>query len=363
MRTALGALLLCCALAAPLAAAAAPRIPPGPESIEVRSAPIAHFRIGYPDLSRFGRLEYLGGFELWSPNRHFGALSGLVSLDKGRRIVAISDNGFWFDAKLDVEADGRPTAIHDARIAPMLDAAGEVIVGHDADAESVVLTRGPDPKQFIVSFEGDHRLERFPEDLDTFLGRGKRMKIPKAIGKLRGNRGLEAIAVPPETCPLKAEVIAIAERDPRSDRDIPAWIIGGPNAGRFRVRLEGDFSITDAAFLPDGDLLILERLFNFAEGVGMRVRRIPCAALKAGTTVDGIEMMTADFGYQIDNMEGLSVHVGDNGDTVLTLISDDNRSLLQRTLLLRFRLIEPPVPHEKGDFKLRPAVLPKPAAE
>jgi len=39
-------------------------------------------------------------------------------------------------------------------------------------------------------------------------------------------------------------------------------------------------------------------------------------------------------------MEGIDAHVTTEGETVLTLISDDNFSLLQRTLLLQFTLVE-----------------------
>jgi hypothetical protein len=45
------------------------------------------------------------------------------------------------------------------------------------------------------------------------------------------------------------------------------------------------------------------------------------------------------MGYQIDNLEGLSVHRSSNGEVVLTMVSDDNFSLLQRTILLQFALI------------------------
>ena len=48
--------------------------------------------------------------------------------------------------------------------------------------------------------------------------------------------------------------------------------------------------------------------------------------------------------YEIDNLEGLSAHRGAGGAggaTVLTLVSDDNFSFIQRTLLLQFALIEP----------------------
>ena len=45
------------------------------------------------------------------------------------------------------------------------------------------------------------------------------------------------------------------------------------------------------------------------------------------------------MGYQIDNMEGIGVHRTAEDETVLTLISDDNFSPIQRTLLLQFTLV------------------------
>jgi hypothetical protein len=46
------------------------------------------------------------------------------------------------------------------------------------------------------------------------------------------------------------------------------------------------------------------------------------------------------MGYQIDNMEGAATHRTATGDFVLTLVSDDNFSPVQRTLLLQFPLLE-----------------------
>jgi hypothetical protein len=46
------------------------------------------------------------------------------------------------------------------------------------------------------------------------------------------------------------------------------------------------------------------------------------------------------MGYQVDNMEALGVHRTPQGETVLTLLSDDNFSALQRTLLLQFTLLD-----------------------
>lgn len=348
----------------PETGAARTRMQPGAEPIALESKQIDYFRIGHRDQIRFGQLEYLGGFELWSKNRHFGAVSGIASLDGGDRIIAVSDNGFWFDLTIDSDSSGRPVAIAKARLAPMLDARGEPISnGHDADAEGLAIVGAPPNQRFLVTFERNHRIVSYPADMNEFLGPVEKYPTPRGASRLRHNRGLESIAVVPRTCKLPGQAITIAERDRNRSADVPAWIVGGKKARKFRIRLVGDFSVTDAAFLPNGDLVILERRFNFAEGVAMRLRQIPCAALKAGTVADGAVLMEADFGHQIDNMEGLAIHTDQKGDAIFTVMSDDNRSILQRTLLLRFRLKEPPRPPEKVDIGLRPSTSPPAAGE
>jgi hypothetical protein len=86
--------------------------------------------------------------------------------------------------------------------------------------------------------------------------------------------------------------------------------------------------------------LLLERRFSITGGVGMQVRRIEAEDIRPGTTVDGPVLLEADFGYQIDNMEGIDAVAMDDGTTSIFLVSDDNHSLLQRNLLLEFRLTE-----------------------
>ena len=95
-----------------------------------------------------------------------------------------------------------------------------------------------------------------------------------------------------------------------------------------------------AAILPGGELLLLERKFSLRGGAGIRIRRIPLAQIAPGALVDGPTLLEADLGFEIDNFEGLDVHQTPDGETVLTLISDDNFSMLQRTILLQFALVE-----------------------
>jgi len=106
------------------------------------------------------------------------------------------------------------------------------------------------------------------------------------------------------------------------------------------VKRNGNFDITDGAFLPDGDLLLLERSYTMAEGVKMRLRRIYGESIARGAVADGPVLLEADMSYQIDNMEGLDIWRRGDGAQVVSLISDDNHSILQRNLYLEFILHE-----------------------
>lgn len=70
----------------------------------------------------------------------------------------------------------------------------------------------------------------------------------------------------------------------------------------------------------------------------MRIRRIAIGDLRPGAVLDGETLIEADLGYEIDNMEGIGVHRDASGATVLTVISDDNFSPIQRTILLQFEM-------------------------
>jgi hypothetical protein len=107
------------------------------------------------------------------------------------------------------------------------------------------------------------------------------------------------------------------------------------------VKRSADYDVSDAALLPGGDVLLLERKFSWTSGLAVRIRRIALGAIRPGAVVDGPVLLEVDLGFEIDNMEGLSVHRMPGGEIVLTLVSDDNFSALQRTLLLQFTLAEP----------------------
>ena len=151
------------------------------------------------------------------------------------------------------------------------------------------------------------------------------------------NQGIEAVALI-HAGRLKGTIVAFSERLKDRPGNLQGWLIGGPSPGTITLRRLGGFDITDAAGLPDGGLILLERRFRFSEGVKMRIRRIAPGELKPGTLMEGEVLLEAQDNLNIDNMEAIAVHRATSGETVLTLMSDDNFSALQRSLIMQFTL-------------------------
>lgn len=318
-------------LAVPLPAVAEPA---AIESIEVRVRPIDRFRIGHDD-RQFGPLEFVGGLEMTSPDRDFGALSAFRFLRPGSDFIGVADTGFWFFGTIEHDAAGKPSGVADFRMTQMVDAKGNVVSKKwEVDAEGLAVNDGV----ATVGFERNHRVAQFridPQNMQAPFGRLDFL-VPK--GELRQNRGFETVTHAHPHGQHEGGVVVVSEKSLDKAGNIFAAIVEGPNKGIFTVKRNGEFDITDGTFLPDGDLLLLERSFSMATGIRMRLRRIYGESVARGSVADGPVLMEADMGYQIDNMEAMDVWQRADGATIVSLMSDDNHSLLQRNLYLEFIL-------------------------
>lgn len=307
-----------------------------PEKIEIRAKPIESFQASEPDRRVFGALEFRGGLELTSPAKPFGGLSAIRVAPDGANFLAVTDKADWLRGRI-VYRDDRPVGIVEAEMAPMLGPDGRTLTARGwYDSEALAL----DGNFAFVAFERVHRVLRFDVGKEGLSARGQIVPVPPEFAKLPSNRGIECLIAMPKGAPLAGALMAISERSLDSQGHIRGFLIGGPKPGLFTVTRSDDFDVVDCALTPSSDLLILERYFSWQKGVAMRIRRVPLSSVVPGALLDGQVLIRADMGYQIDNMEGLSVHRARDGATVLTLVSDDNFSLIQRTLLLQFTLVE-----------------------
>ncbi|TMJ56189.1 MAG: twin-arginine translocation pathway signal [Alphaproteobacteria bacterium] len=307
-----------------------------PVSIEVKARPLPSFDTRDHQHLRFGSLEYRSGLVLTSGFRGFGGLSGIRLDAKGERFISFSDKGNWFTGRI-VYSGREMTSLADVEAAPMLGPDGRPITARGwFDSESIAL----DGTLVYIGLERVNQVLRFDFAKGFTRSRGEVVPMPPAVKKLPFNKGLEALVMVPKGMPLAGTLIAISERGLDGEGNLLAFLVGGPAPGQFSVRRTDNFDVSDAVLLPPGDLLILERKFSWLGGLGIRIRRIQLKSIRPGAVVDGPSIFNADLGQEVDNMEGIDAHVTAEGDTVLTMVSDDNFSPLQRTLLLQFTLVE-----------------------
>lgn len=307
--------------------------PEGERSLTIQSKPFAAFEPGQPAREHFGELTFRGGLVLTSPDKTLGGISALCVLEDGEHFIACSDRSWWVRGRI-VYREGRPEGIAEAALSPLLDADGQP--ARQWDAESLARDGGT----LYVGLERIHTIMRFDYDEKGVLARGQPVPAPPELKDLPKNQSLEGLVFVPAKDRLGGTLIAFSERGFTESGDLKAFLIGGPTPGPFAVKRTAGFDISDAAMLPEGDILVLERLFSPERGVAVRIRRLPLSEIKPGALVDGPTVIEADMRFQIDNMEALSVHRTPWGETRLTLMSDDNFSPLQRTLLLQFALPE-----------------------
>ncbi|RUU59178.1 esterase-like activity of phytase family protein [Mesorhizobium sp. M2C.T.Ca.TU.002.02.1.1] len=324
--------LFACVLTCASPAIAAPGTPV--EIVEISARPISQFHTGH-DETRFGPLEFVGGLEMTSPARDFGALSAFRFLKPGGDFIGVADTGFWFFGTITHDAGKRPSGVSNFRMQQMVDASGRPIDRKwEVDAEGLAVKDGI----ATVGFERDQRVAQFKIDPDNMKAPVRQIDYLVPAEELRQNRGFETVTHADPYGQHEGGLVVVSERSLDKAGNVYAAVIEGPHKGVFTVRRDGGFDITDGAFLPDGDLLLLERSFSIARGVKMRLRRIYGESVEKGAVADGPVLMEADMGYQIDNMEGLDVWTRDDGALMVSLVSDDNHSILQRNLYLEFIL-------------------------
>lgn len=294
----------------------------------------SEFAIG-SDKRVFGKLEFLGGIGYSSSNPLLGALSAIRFREDHQTFVAVLDTGHWLTGRIERDDEGRLSGLADLKTRSMFNSAGhDENVKYQMDAEGLAIGKG----EVFVSYEVFHRIDAYldPGFMEATPTRSLPLPFPRK--EMRNNRGMETLALSPETGPLGATLVAVTERSLDADGNVLAAVLDGPRKGTFAVKRNDPWDITDGAFLPDGDLLLLERRFRLSDGVGMRIRRIDGTEIRPGAVVDGEVLIDADLSHQIDNMEGLDVVKMADDDIRIIVVSDDNHSILQRNLMLEFRL-------------------------
>lgn len=266
-------------------------------------------------LAMRGRLAPVGLLEIDTRAWGFGGFSGL-HLAADLTLTAVSDRGHWWQAPLSLS----PLALGPARHGPLRDAAGHPLGRGGTDAEA--LLRLPDGS-WLVGFERRHQIARYLR-LD---GPALPFGAPPGLAAAPANGGLESLALLPD-----GRLLAITESLVRGDGRA-AWI---GRDGRWEERIyqpASGFSPTDAAALGQG-VLVLERDFSLFGG--FRARLAYVADLSRPQLV-GETWLDLPPDAPAENWEAVATARTSEG-ALVALLTDDNQSPFQKTLLAIFRL-------------------------
>jgi hypothetical protein len=275
----------------------------------------------------FGALTLLSAFQLASKDKRFGGLSGL-SVGPDGRVYAVSDQSYWLSASMLLDPDALKDLV-DWRIAPILTTTKLPVRGSLRDAEALAQTRDG---SFLVAFEGFHRIWRYSPPPKTFESTPVSVQIPSAVAQAPSNGGIEALATLAD-----GRLLIIAEELENPDGSVKAWVIDDGQFTELSYLPGKGFRVTDCAALNDGDVLVLERRYVPFGILSARLTRVKAGSLRPGAKLAGKELLKLEQPLAVENFEGIAVQQTSNG-TMIFIVSDDNYSSFQQTLLLQFLL-------------------------
>ncbi|MBZ9540045.1 MULTISPECIES: esterase-like activity of phytase family protein [Modicisalibacter] len=266
--------------------------------------------------------------EAWLGDTPLGGLSALSWDADAAQLYLLSDRGRVHRARLEF-TDGTLTGLVPLASHVLRDTAGHPLPTEAADAESLILERAddgaPGNTRLLIGFEGDTRLQRFSAD-------GRALDPPLRPTGLRGagdNTGPEALTVTQD----HGVIVGLESPPAGSDAGVTRlFSLAGGREWRYPLADEAGSALTDLATEGD-DLLALERAFAPPAPLVISLRRAHLGD-DGKVAVTDLARLSSGEGWRVDNFEGLVAL----GDRRYLMVSDDNFSVLQQTLLSCFTL-------------------------
>jgi hypothetical protein len=283
-----------------------------------------------PSRRKLGALTYLGGIVLTSRMPAFGGYSSLAVA--GDHFLLLSDGGNI--VRFRMGADWTP---HDLHFSDLPAGPGTGWEKRDRDSESLAID--PSTGRLWVGFEGYNQIWRYAPG----FARAGGYVAPRDMKDWPANGGAESLARMPDgrfvTISEEAKVRRRGNESRRNSRQ--ALIFPGDplkgHARRFAYLVSPKYDVADAAALPDGSLVVVERRFRLPFRFSNRIMLVPAAQITPGRVARGRLIAELDSPLIHDNFEGVAV-TQEGEATILWLVSDDNQLFLQKSYLLKFRL-------------------------
>lgn len=271
---------------------------------------------------RSGPLVLEGAWVLASANDHFGGYSALIEWDADTFLAASDAGRLMFLPRPDRSG-----------AAPRLGQFGDSAWLDKIHTDIESMTRDPASGAVWLGLEAGNAIRR----LDSGL-RERAEVQPDAMRDWRPNSGPESLVRLPD-----GRFLTIEEYPQADGRHTALLFLRDPTLGgtptSFTFEGRDGFRPSDATLTPDGRLLVLLR------GIGLgRPLHFPAmlvladlALIAPGKLLRSRTLAHIDTPMPSDNYEGVAVTAEEDGGHAVWLISDDNFTRYQRTLLLKLR--------------------------
>ena len=301
-------------------------VTPGPLLVSARPLPLSATDAS---IGSVGALDYLGGWQLTSPQKAFGGISSLLVRPPGQ-VLALSDSGTLMG--FSVEPAGRGGHPF---IAPL------PVRREDRDQpwwawDSEALAHDPATERYWVGFEMLQRICRYAPG----FARVEACRTWPQIEAWPETGSIESMARLPD-----GRFLVIAEMGMTGDGSHDTLLFGGDPAEsgtappiHLRYLPPRGYRPTDAVALDDRHLLVLNRRVTLQDLFTATVALVELPAHpRSGDALRARTLARLAPPLLSDNFEGLTV-TREGRRTILWIVSDDNHEFFQRTLLLKFAL-------------------------
>jgi hypothetical protein len=267
-------------------------------------------------------------------------LSGLAWDEDENLLYSVSDNGVLFHLRIAITENTLNRAILVSAYPLKNDKGGLLVL---KDSEDLAILKGNNgikgDSELLISFERQPRIARFTP-------KGKLLEdytLPVVLQDIKNyyepNKALEAVTIHPRLGILTAPEWPLKLGQKTSDflQGEYKHSIFALNGKQWQIPAYPALNsgIVAVEALDDGSILVLERAFvSVFEPFIISLRRVWLSD-DGNSKVEQVAVFDSTKGWKVDNFEGLTHHKG----KFFLMVSDDNNSSLQRTLLSYWELV------------------------
>ncbi len=266
-----------------------------------------------------------------SDDIHITGISALAWDQDEELLYGVTDKGLLHHLRPAFDK-GKLVSVELAATYKLRNKHGKRLKGKHRDSEGAFVINADNgirgDSELVVSFEKVPQIIRFTPHgkfIETYA-------LPPILTHVKNyrttNQMLEAVTLHPEK-----GILTIAQRPMKGRNNQRLYALNGESWEYYMEKHKGN-GVTAMEALPDGRILFMERAWHSFMSPLIVTLKEGWFSAEGKLELRVVTSLNSSKGWALDNFEGLTRHRGER----FFMVSDDNNSLVQRTLLFYFEL-------------------------